>query len=625
MKIQEFTRNNYDETFANMPTTSYLNQTSSTPKSTLNQTSTGSLGLAFNTQTLQTEKEIRKIIEREIEPFIFSAKNDLRLNIENFSKDIADYKHFEAELLSVKELVQENKRLVLVNQEENERKINDSNYKYKAVANQFENLKESMFDFSKKIKTFEKIYDEMQEKFFNLEDLKQKFSQWENLNEKIFKQMEEQFTEKFSSRVKSLEANAESSKSQIIENGINYNNLNYEVKSLQKHFEILETAEKENANLLKELKEKYTFTNSNTDGKFEDLKKSLNTLSDSTRINLKNLAEEIENNKAFQNAPAAHSHRNSHTDKIENLNSTLLELKLKFEKLTGKFNNLEAQVDEISSDFSAKNIEIDEIKKSLKVNEIEIKENEERSVRKFASKSETEKEMNEIKNLFSQKMLNAKDKNYKALNEETRLLRADFDVKFDKVEKEFLKVKEKIEKFKTAEQANSNNNNNNLNISNTSRENNANLNSEGLLDIQKLKSQVEELKKSIGAVKEESNRVKNDLENQKSVNKEFFDKQNNTNDLFEKTLDEFVNHIAGFESDITELKSYKEKNTENLTKINDSFKKVKALFEKVNLLEESQNVLTEEIQEILTNNEEFKSKTEQRFEEIETLLVENVK
>jgi hypothetical protein len=36
-------------------------------------------------------------------------------------------------------------------------------------------------------------------------------------------------------------------------------------------------------------------------------------------------------------------------------------------------------------------------------------------------------------------------------------------------------------------------------------------------------------------------------------------------------------------------------------------------------------VLTEGIQEILTNNEEFKSKTELRFEEIETLLIENVK
>jgi hypothetical protein len=216
-------------------------------------------------------------------------------------------------------------------------------------------------------------------------------------------------------------------------------------------------------------------------------------------------------------------------------------------------------VDEISSDFTAKNIEIDEIKRSLKVNEIEIKENEERSLRKFASKSETEKEINEIKNLFSQKMLNAKDDNYKALKEESGLLRADFDVKFDKVEKEFLKLKEKIEKLKIAEEANSynnnNNNNNNLNISDTKKDNNASLNSESLLDIQKLKSQVDELKKCIGAVKEENNRVKNDLENQKSVNKEFFDKQTNTNDLFEKTLDEFVNHIAGFETDLTDLKS----------------------------------------------------------------------
>ena len=84
------------------------------------------LGLAFNTPTLSTEKEIRKIIEREIEPFIFSAKNEFRLNIENFQKDIADYKHFESELRNVRETVHENKKLILINQEENDRKINDN-------------------------------------------------------------------------------------------------------------------------------------------------------------------------------------------------------------------------------------------------------------------------------------------------------------------------------------------------------------------------------------------------------------------------------------------------------------------------------------------------------------------
>ena len=619
-KIQEFKRNKYDENFGNLASTSYLSQT---PKSTSNPISTASLGLAFNTPTLQTEKEIRKIIEREMEPFIFSAKNDLRLNIENFSKDIADYKHFEAELLSVKELVQENKRLVLVNQEENERKINDNNYKFKSVSNQFENLKENMFDFSKKIKTFEKIYEEMQEKFFNLEDLKQKFSQWENLNEKISKQMEDQFAEKFISRIKNLETNFENSKMQIIENGINSNNINYEVKSISKQLSNLELNEKENANLIKELKEKFAFFNSDSEGKLEELRKNVNSFSENSRVNLKNLSEEIEMNKNLQKEHGASSQRNSQTDKIETLNSNLLEIKLKFEKITGKFNNLEAQVDEISSDFSANKLETDEIKKNVKVNEIEIRENEERNLRKFANRSETDKELNEVKKLISSNSLKAKDESYKALNEESRLIRNDFQCKFDKIEKEIMKVKDKLEKFENAEQLT--NNNNNLNISNNSKENASHLNTESILDIQKLKSQVEEVKNTINAIKEDNNRIKNDSESQKNLNQEFFGKQTNSNDLFEKTLEEFVSHIAGFESEINDLNDYKEKNNENLAKIQESFKKVKSLFEKVHFLEESQSVLTEGLQEILTNNEEFKAKTEQKLEEIEKLLEENVK
>ncbi len=128
-----------------------------------NPSLTGNLGLALNTPTLQAEKDIWKIIEREIEPFIYSAKNELSLNIENFSKDISEYKHFESELKSVKEIFYDNKRLILINQEENDRKINDSSYKFKGTSNQFENLYENVSDFSKKMKNFENIYEDFQE------------------------------------------------------------------------------------------------------------------------------------------------------------------------------------------------------------------------------------------------------------------------------------------------------------------------------------------------------------------------------------------------------------------------------------------------------------------------------
>jgi len=627
MKIKEFARSNYEENFGSLPSTNYLNATNN-PNNNFNPTSTGNLGIAFNTQTLQTEKEIRKIIEREIEPFIFSAKNDLRLNIENFSKEIADYKFFEAELRSVKEMVQENKRLVLVHQEESERKINDNNYKFKAISNQFDNVKENMFEATKKIKTFEKIYEDMQEKFFSLEDLKQKFSQWENMHEKIFKQVEEQFAERFSSKLKALEVNLENSKSQVVENGININNLAYEIKSFSKQSTEIKTMELENSKSLKEVKEKLAFFNSDTEGKIEELKNTMNSYMENSKINFKNINEEIElyKNVGFN----SNSHKNSsQTEKIESLNSNLLEMKLKFDKLTGKINNIENKVDEFYNDIKSYKTDIDEIKKIVKENEIDFKECEEKNQRKFAIKNEIDREISELKKLILNKILVSKDENYKALNEECRLLKIEFENKLDFLEKEFVNLKEKFSNKKDSENLNSNTkkNNliNNLNISSSSNDNPASPNAENLLDIQKLKSQVEEIKKIINSIKEENYSIKNDLEAQKSNNRDSFEKQSNNNELFEKTLDEIINQFTEIKAEVEELKIFREKNNENLAKIQESFKKVKTVYEKMQSIEETISIHTEGMEEILKDHEVFKTKFDERFDEIEKKLNKLVK
>ncbi len=418
--------NNFDENFGKLPSTNYLKSSTANNQNLSNAnfnnfninnynsinnnpSLSGNLGLALNTSTLQAEKDIRKIIEREIEPFIYSAKNELRLNIENFSKEISEYKHFESELKSVKEIVYENKRLILINQEENDRKINDSIYKFKAISNQFENLKENMFDFSKKMKNFEKIYEDFQEKFFSLDDLKQKFSQWENLSEKIYKQIEDQFADKFNTRIKNLENHYESSKAQIIENGVNLNNMNYEVKSLTKQMNDISKIEQDNVNLIKELKEKFTFFNSNNDGKFEELKKIMDSYAENTRINLKNINEEIEQYKNLaennNNLSGFNSTRNSQNEKIETMNSNLIEIKLKLDKLTSKFTNMDSQIEEVSSDVRAIKIDFDVMKKNIMINEIDLKEIDEKSNKRFANKIDFEREINEIKTSTTQKLL----------------------------------------------------------------------------------------------------------------------------------------------------------------------------------------------------------------------------
>jgi len=67
--------------------------------------------------------EIRKILEREVEPYLFSVKSELKLTMDNFLKEIGEFKHIANEVNQMKQSINENRKLVLIFQEDFDKKL----------------------------------------------------------------------------------------------------------------------------------------------------------------------------------------------------------------------------------------------------------------------------------------------------------------------------------------------------------------------------------------------------------------------------------------------------------------------------------------------------------------------
>ncbi len=76
---------------------------------------------------------MRKLLEREIEPYLHSIKNELRLFVDKFNKEAGDHKTLLSEIYGFKQMVSENKKMILTFQEEFQKKLfelDDSNKNY---------------------------------------------------------------------------------------------------------------------------------------------------------------------------------------------------------------------------------------------------------------------------------------------------------------------------------------------------------------------------------------------------------------------------------------------------------------------------------------------------------------
>jgi exonuclease SbcC len=352
--------------------------------------------LENNSDYSESSNQIRKAIQRELEPFIFSAKNELKLIIENFNKDLGVYKYLQSDNNIVKEAVQENKKMILIFQEEIEKKFNSYAEKFHGVNMKFENLKETITDHTKKVKNFDKMYETMQEGTFGLESLKEKISSIENREEKLFETIKESMQSDFSHNLKSLEKDLEILKQNQNSYDSGISELKIKQSQMNNHYDQINLFHKSFKDELENLSEKirsFNSQSSNTQKKFENinsnnssivekisgLKEQLSSIRDDintlkfSQDNLKTLVKEIEdmqqNDK--ENSSAFNSNiLNKIKNEIEILSNDVKSIKEKINKFNDKLLSSKENVNLNISDQLVKLS--DENKKLSKKNEEKI-------------------------------------------------------------------------------------------------------------------------------------------------------------------------------------------------------------------------------------------------------------
>lgn len=73
------------------------------------------------------------MLEREIEPYLYSIKNELRLFADNFQKEVGDHKLILNEINTFKQMVTDNKKLITNFHEDFGKKLyemNENNLSY---------------------------------------------------------------------------------------------------------------------------------------------------------------------------------------------------------------------------------------------------------------------------------------------------------------------------------------------------------------------------------------------------------------------------------------------------------------------------------------------------------------
>ena len=106
----------------------------------------------INPITSQNEYETRKLIEKELDPYVNSIKKDLKVQLDSFQRDAEAIKATQSELSSLKEIAMTNRKDIL--KLENSREINITDIKSDVIKlnEEMKQKNEEIFDIRKGIR-----------------------------------------------------------------------------------------------------------------------------------------------------------------------------------------------------------------------------------------------------------------------------------------------------------------------------------------------------------------------------------------------------------------------------------------------------------------------------------------
>lgn len=157
--------------------------------------------------SIKIEMIIRSMIEKELNPFINGAKNEVRSIIENLTNSIGDFNYLKGEFLSTKDLISESKIEIDSYQKETSKLISNINIHNNSVLRQIEAVNTEL---KKNIRTtakFELENVKINEKIQELSNSNGSLNK--NKNQEDLKILINDIESKYSSKIKLLENNME--------------------------------------------------------------------------------------------------------------------------------------------------------------------------------------------------------------------------------------------------------------------------------------------------------------------------------------------------------------------------------------------------------------------------------
>lgn len=100
----------------------------------------------------RNEHEIRKLIERELNPYMDSVRKEIRLNIDNFLYDIGEYKRLKEDMNKFQVVIDDHKKTILLQQREQEIKIQNHDILFKTIMRSMEDSKLQVSDLNRKVR-----------------------------------------------------------------------------------------------------------------------------------------------------------------------------------------------------------------------------------------------------------------------------------------------------------------------------------------------------------------------------------------------------------------------------------------------------------------------------------------
>ena len=513
------------------------------------------------------EYETRKLIEKELDPYVNSIKKDLKIQLDSFQRNAETIKATQSELASVKEIAMSNRRDIL--KLENSREINISDIKSDVIklSEEMKQKNEEIFDIRKGLRDLI-MKNEVIKSSIDFNNKPNNFSD-EEVDDRI-KQSEERMI----NAMKEIEKNCNKN---ILQIG------NFFKQSTDETKNVLITLKNE----ISEIKEESKKQKTEIEKIIENMQENIKTVKISNEASIEEinkkiteLKEEIKTTRNDSEIIAMKEEISKLQQEIKTKNSIDNPLPIANNDIITKLNNLSIRVDEFDNKVTVQSSQTN-MMLSSKLNELNQSYNTLKN--QLSSNTASITELNE-------QMLSAKE-NFSL-----------FKSKLDAITSNISSLEEKV-------------NTQSIKLPQSSQ------NSQELDEIQI------KIKEIVDKIEEVNKQYHEEMSNVNSVFVEFKEKQLQANATNEKAIVCLGQQMVTSLKTLNKLEGDKKENEENFEQIQKGFDQVQSVIIKIPKIEKENKLMNKFIVELTKKFQELQIKVDKGFESVtqwESGLVENI-